>query len=103
RAAPQEERRDGGRRADEDPAALAGRRPRIQDTRGRQANERRAKGDEPRRWGVHGVRLPATRAPGDATNTPRKTQTQEITMKWITREHPRVDRVACPWLVQRFV
>ena len=24
-------------------------------------------------------------------------------MKWITREHPRVDRVACPWLVQRFV
>ena len=24
-------------------------------------------------------------------------------MKWITREHPRVDRVACPWLVERFV
>jgi hypothetical protein len=24
-------------------------------------------------------------------------------MKWITREHPRVDRVACPWFVQRFV
>jgi hypothetical protein len=24
-------------------------------------------------------------------------------MKWITREHPRVDRVACPWLVQKFV
>jgi hypothetical protein len=24
-------------------------------------------------------------------------------MKWITREHPRVDRVACPWLVQRFI
>ena len=24
-------------------------------------------------------------------------------MKWITREHPRVDRVACPWLIQRFV
>ena len=24
-------------------------------------------------------------------------------MKWITREHPRVDRVACPWLLQRFV
>ena len=23
--------------------------------------------------------------------------------KWITREHPRVDRVACPWLVERFV
>ncbi len=24
-------------------------------------------------------------------------------MKWITREHPRVDRVACPWLIQKFV
>jgi len=24
-------------------------------------------------------------------------------MKWITREHPRVDRVACPWLVEKFV
>lgn len=22
---------------------------------------------------------------------------------WITREHPRVDRVACPWLIERFV
>lgn len=24
-------------------------------------------------------------------------------MKWITREHPRIDRVACPWLIQRWV
>jgi hypothetical protein len=24
-------------------------------------------------------------------------------MNWITREHPRVDRVACPWLIERFV
>lgn len=24
-------------------------------------------------------------------------------MKWITREHPRVDRVACPWLIERLV
>jgi len=24
-------------------------------------------------------------------------------MKWITRERPRVDRVACPWLIKRFV
>lgn len=23
--------------------------------------------------------------------------------RWITREHPRVDRVACPWFIQRFV
>ena len=24
-------------------------------------------------------------------------------MKWITRSHVHVDRVACPWLIQRFV
>lgn len=24
-------------------------------------------------------------------------------MKWITREHVKVDRVACPWLLRRFV
>jgi len=24
-------------------------------------------------------------------------------MKWITREHPRVDRVACLWLIEKFV
>src|SRR5579872_6367445 len=24
-------------------------------------------------------------------------------MKWITREKARVDRIACPWLIKRFV
>jgi hypothetical protein len=24
-------------------------------------------------------------------------------MKWITREHVKVDRVACPWLIRRFL
>jgi hypothetical protein len=24
-------------------------------------------------------------------------------MEWVTREHPRVDRIACPWLIKRFV
>jgi hypothetical protein len=24
-------------------------------------------------------------------------------MKWVTRERARVDRIACPWLIQRFV
>jgi hypothetical protein len=24
-------------------------------------------------------------------------------MKWITREHPKIDRIACPWLIQRFI
>ena len=24
-------------------------------------------------------------------------------MKWITRERPRIDRIACPWLIQKFI
>ncbi len=24
-------------------------------------------------------------------------------MKWITRERPKIDRIACPWLVVRFI
>ncbi len=24
-------------------------------------------------------------------------------MKWVTRERPKIDRIACPWLVRRFV
>jgi len=24
-------------------------------------------------------------------------------MKWVTRERPKIDRLACPWLIQRFI
>jgi hypothetical protein len=24
-------------------------------------------------------------------------------MKWITRERPKIDRIACPWLIMRFI
>jgi hypothetical protein len=24
-------------------------------------------------------------------------------MKWITRENAKVDRIACPWLIRRFI
>lgn len=24
-------------------------------------------------------------------------------MKWVTRERPKIDRIACPWLVTRFI
>jgi len=27
----------------------------------------------------------------------------EDTMKWVTRERAKVDRIACPWLITRFV
>jgi hypothetical protein len=28
---------------------------------------------------------------------------KEFPMKWITRSHVHVDRVACPWLISRFI
>jgi hypothetical protein len=28
---------------------------------------------------------------------------EEALMKWITRSHVHVDRVACPWLISRFI
>jgi rhodanese-related sulfurtransferase len=36
-------------------------------------------------------RLPTRRKRGAAEN------------KWVTREHPKIDRIACPWLISRFV
>jgi hypothetical protein len=24
-------------------------------------------------------------------------------MKWITGERPKIDRIACPWLIKRFI
>jgi hypothetical protein len=28
---------------------------------------------------------------------------QVIESKWVTREHPKIDRIACPWLIRRFI
>src|SRR5207237_2643665 len=33
---------------------------------------------------------------------PRGTE-QGATMKWVTREHPKTDRIACPWLIKNFI
>jgi hypothetical protein len=32
-----------------------------------------------------------------------KTLQRRLSMKWITREKVKVDRVACPWLIKKFV
>jgi hypothetical protein len=29
--------------------------------------------------------------------------TLEASMKWITRARPKIDRIACPWLIRRFI
>jgi hypothetical protein len=28
---------------------------------------------------------------------------KERAMKWVTREHPKTDRIACPWLIRKFI
>ena len=28
---------------------------------------------------------------------------EQQSSKWVTREHPKIDRIACPWLVSRFI
>jgi rhodanese-related sulfurtransferase len=39
------------------------------------------------------AKLPLRRARG----------TEQPASRWVTREHPKIDRIACPWLVSRFV
>ena len=38
-----------------------------------------------------GAQLPTIRKSGSASS------------KWVTREHPKIDRIACPWLIRRFI
>ncbi len=28
---------------------------------------------------------------------------QHSCSRWVTREHPKIDRIACPWLIRRFI
>ena len=34
---------------------------------------------------------------------PTRTKRGPAENKWVTREHPKIDRIACPWLISRFV
>src|SRR5438067_13937155 len=47
-------------------------------------------------------RAKATRWAAAGASTPFCT-TRRQRMKWITRERVKVDRVACPWLIKKFV
>jgi hypothetical protein len=35
--------------------------------------------------------------------TQDETKWEAFAMKWVTRSHVHVDRVACPWLIKRFI
>jgi hypothetical protein len=38
-----------------------------------------------------------------ARNLPTRRKRGAAENKWVTRERPKIDRIACPWLVSRFV
>jgi rhodanese-related sulfurtransferase len=34
---------------------------------------------------------------------PRRRKIDQKTQSWVTRERPKIDRIACPWLIRRFI
>jgi rhodanese-related sulfurtransferase len=36
-------------------------------------------------------------------NLPTRQKVRQPDARWVTREHPKIDRIACPWLVSRFI
>jgi rhodanese-related sulfurtransferase len=38
-----------------------------------------------------------------ANGRPLRTKPPAVPTKWVTRERPKIDRIACPWLVRRFI
>jgi rhodanese-related sulfurtransferase len=34
---------------------------------------------------------------------PTRKRVGVVESKWVTREHPKIDRIACPWLISRFI
>jgi rhodanese-related sulfurtransferase len=38
-----------------------------------------------------------------AAGLPTRKKVRAVGNKWVTREHPKIDRIACPWLISRFI
>jgi rhodanese-related sulfurtransferase len=36
-------------------------------------------------------------------NLPRRHKLAQSSASWVTRERPKIDRIACPWLIRRFI
>jgi rhodanese-related sulfurtransferase len=39
----------------------------------------------------------------EAWTGPRQSKPKGAATRWVTRERPKIDRIACPWLVRRFI
>jgi rhodanese-related sulfurtransferase len=56
-----------------------------------------------RNSGVQAAYLEGGIAAWKERNLPTRRKRQAVENKWVTREHPKIDRIACPWLISRLV
>jgi len=56
-----------------------------------------------RNSGVRAAYLEGGIAAWKERNLPTRRKRGAVENKWVTREHPKIDRIACPWLISRFV
>jgi rhodanese-related sulfurtransferase len=53
--------------------------------------------------GVRALYLDGGIAAWQARHLPMRRKIATPTKKWVTRERPKIDRIACPWLISRFI
>src|SRR6266568_7439088 len=53
--------------------------------------------------GIETVYLEGGFAGGIKNGLPTRRNIGATPGKWVTREHPKIDRIACPWLIRRFI
>ena len=58
---------------------------------------------ELQRAGIDAAYLDGGIAAWRAQNLPTRKKVSTPTNKWVTRERPKIDRIACPWLIRRFI
>jgi rhodanese-related sulfurtransferase len=56
-----------------------------------------------RRAGMQAAYLEGGIAGWKEQRLPTRRKRDATENKWVTREHPKIDRIACPWLISRFV
>jgi rhodanese-related sulfurtransferase len=56
-----------------------------------------------RRAGIEAAYLEGGFAGWKEKHLPTRKKMGVADNRWITREHPKIDRIACPWLISRFI
>ena len=68
---------------------------------GREVSQRTT--DALRSLGAHAARLTGGIAAWADAGLPTRRKLGTTPGKWVTRERPKIDRIACPWLIARFI